>query len=65
MPLPTQPVGTLERVYTALYVLDAGGEAGNDQVLYLHPNGCVHARLQCAARRPLRLLCSVPSRAGP
>ena len=23
MPLPTQPVGTLERVYTALYVLSA------------------------------------------
>jgi hypothetical protein len=64
MPLPTQPLGTLERVYTALYVLgarlalttrnlasltawhaDAGGEAGNDQALYLHPNG----RVRCVA----------------
>jgi len=30
MPLPTQPVGTLERVYTALYVLSAS----------LHPRCC-------------------------
>jgi hypothetical protein len=66
MPLPTQPQGTLERVYTALYVLgasscvksahlashtglraDAGGEAGNDHALYLHPNG----RVRCVASR--------------
>jgi hypothetical protein len=32
---------TLNRVYTPLYVLDAGGQPGNDQVFYLHPNGCV------------------------
>jgi len=38
-PLPVA-ARTLNRVYTALYLVDVGGQAGNDQVFYLHPNGC-------------------------
>lgn len=35
--MPT--TSSLARVYNALFLLDVGGVAGNDLVLYVHPNG--------------------------
>lgn len=43
--LAQRPAVTLERVFTALYVLDVGpapgGDEHNDLALFLHPNGLV------------------------
>ena len=53
MSLPAHPLLTLQRVYSAHYLVDVGGQPGNDQAFFVHPNGLVvlclaqgHAALQ-------------------
>ena len=62
MSLPAQPLLTLQRVYSAHYLVDVGGQAGNDQAFFVHPNGLVvlclapgHAALQQSGDAPLAL----------
>lgn len=49
-PLPAAE-RTLSRVYTPLYLVSAGGQAGNDLVFFLHPNGCALRGPPPASRR--------------
>ena len=46
--LPSRPQTTLERVFSAHFLLDVGGQPRNDQAFYVHPNG-------------LAVLCLAPS----